>query len=37
VAFIGALGPWGPVATPEIMASLNRLNRLYARLARGAP
>lgn len=34
LAFVGALGPWGPVATPEIMASLNRLDRLYARLAR---
>jgi pimeloyl-ACP methyl ester carboxylesterase len=37
VAFIGALGPWGPVATREIMASLNRLDRLYARLARRVP
>jgi pimeloyl-ACP methyl ester carboxylesterase len=37
LAFIGALGPWGPVATSEIMASLNRLDRLYARLARRSP
>lgn len=37
VSFVGALGPWGPVATPEIMAGLNRLDRLYARLARRAP
>jgi pimeloyl-ACP methyl ester carboxylesterase len=35
--FIGALGPWGPVATPRIMASLNRLDRFYAGLARHAP
>ncbi len=35
--FIGALAPWGPVATPEIMAGLNRLDRAYARLARRAP
>jgi pimeloyl-ACP methyl ester carboxylesterase len=35
--FIGALAPWGPLATPEIMASLNRLDRWYARLARRAP
>jgi len=35
--FVGALGPWGPVATPEIMASLNRLDRVYARLARRVP
>jgi pimeloyl-ACP methyl ester carboxylesterase len=37
LAFVGALGPWGPVATPEIMASLNRLDRSYARLARRVP
>ena len=35
--FIGALAPWGPIATPEIMASLNRLDRCYARLARRTP
>lgn len=35
--FIGALAPWGPVATPEIAAGLNRLDRAYARLARRAP
>jgi pimeloyl-ACP methyl ester carboxylesterase len=37
LAFVGALGPWGPVATPEIMAGLNRLDRLYARLAQRTP
>ncbi len=35
--FVGALCPWGPVATPEIMAALNRLDRLYARLSRRVP
>ncbi|WP_046471000.1 alpha/beta fold hydrolase [Allosalinactinospora lopnorensis] len=35
--FIGALAPWGPVATPEIMAGLNPLDRFYARLARRTP
>lgn len=37
LAFIGALGPWGPVATPEIRRGLNRLDRFYADLARRAP
>ncbi|MEO0498882.1 MAG: alpha/beta hydrolase [Pseudomonadota bacterium] len=35
--FIGALAPWGPVASPEIMASLNRLDRAFATLARSVP
>ncbi len=35
--FIGALGPWGPVATPEIAANLNRLDRAFMRLARRFP
>lgn len=35
--FVGALAPWGPVATPEIMAGLNRLDRGYARMARRVP
>ncbi|WP_219459859.1 alpha/beta fold hydrolase [Nonomuraea rhizosphaerae] len=35
--FVGALSPWGPVATPEIRAGLNTLDRLYARLARHTP
>jgi len=35
--FIGALAPWGPIASPEIMASLNRLDRGFADLARRAP
>lgn len=30
LAFVGAIGPWGPVATPEIMASLNSLDRFFA-------
>ncbi|WP_208539298.1 alpha/beta fold hydrolase [Algihabitans albus] len=35
--FIGALGPWGPVASPEISASLNALDRFYMGLARRLP
>ncbi|ABD56457.1 alpha/beta fold hydrolase [Jannaschia sp. CCS1] len=35
--FIGALGPWGPVASPEIMSSLNRLDKVFARLAQKLP
>ncbi|WP_319799749.1 alpha/beta fold hydrolase [Roseobacter weihaiensis] len=35
--FIGALGPWGPVASPEIMADLNPLDRFYARVSRRMP
>jgi pimeloyl-ACP methyl ester carboxylesterase len=34
--FIGALGPWGPLATREIMDSLNRTDRFYARQAQRA-
>lgn len=33
LAFVGALGPWGPLATPDIMRSLNAADRCYARLA----
>ncbi len=35
--FVGALGPWGPVASPEIMAGLNRLDRFYANISRRMP
>lgn len=35
--FVGALGPWGPVSSPEIMADLNRLDRVFAKLARRVP
>ncbi len=35
--FIAALAPWGPVASPDIMASLNRLDRAFARLANRVP
>ncbi|SON60493.1 hypothetical protein MSIMFI_01988 [Mycobacterium simulans] len=35
--FVGALGPWGPLATPDIMRSLNSTDRFYARLAQRAP
>ena len=35
--FIGALAPWGPVAAPEILQSLNRVDRFYLKLARQAP
>lgn len=35
--FIGALGPWGPVAAAEILASLNALDRFFTRLARRLP
>ena len=35
--FIGALGPWGPLATPEIMDSLNAADRCYARAAQHGP
>lgn len=31
--FIGALGPWGPLATPQIRNSLNMADRVNARLA----
>ncbi|WP_373878267.1 alpha/beta fold hydrolase, partial [Mycobacterium kiyosense] len=32
--FIGALGPWGPLVTPQIMRGLSATDRLYERLAR---
>lgn len=32
--FVGALGPWGPLATPEIVRDLNKADALYTRLAR---
>jgi pimeloyl-ACP methyl ester carboxylesterase len=35
--FIGALGPWGPLATPDIRGSLNTADRLYAQLAQRGP
>lgn len=35
--FIGALGPWGPMATPEISSGLNRVDRFYAGLAQKYP
>ncbi len=35
--FVGALGPWGPVASSEIKSTLNRLDRFYLRLARKFP
>lgn len=37
IRFIGALAPWGPIAFPEIMASLNRLDRTFASLSRRIP
>jgi pimeloyl-ACP methyl ester carboxylesterase len=35
--FVGALGPWGPVASLEIRAGLNRLDRIFAGLAQRMP
>ena len=35
-ALFAALAPWGPITSPEVMASLNRLDRLFASLARRA-
>ena len=35
--FIGALAPWGPLATPEILAALNSPDRVYRALARLGP
>ena len=32
--FIGVLAPWGPLATPEVVADLNRTDAFYARAAR---
>ncbi|MEO1045025.1 MAG: alpha/beta hydrolase [Pseudomonadota bacterium] len=37
LAFIGALGPWGPIATAETAHSLNALDRAYMRIARHMP
>ncbi len=37
LTFVGALGPWGPLASPEIASSLNRVDRFYATTARAAP
>ncbi|MEM9781007.1 MAG: alpha/beta hydrolase [Pseudomonadota bacterium] len=37
LAFIGALGPWGPVASAEIAQSLNPLDRAFAHAARRVP
>jgi len=31
--FVGALAPWGPLVTPDIMRSLNALDSFYARAA----
>lgn len=36
LTFVGALGPWGPVATPEIRAGMHTLDRCYAAVARRA-
>lgn len=35
--FVGALAPWAPVATPDIFASLNPLDRFYAGISRRTP
>lgn len=35
--FVGALAPWGPLATPDIMRGLNSTDRFYAQLAQRAP
>jgi len=35
--FIGALSPWGSVATPEIAKNLNVIDRTSAKLSRHAP
>lgn len=37
LTFIGALAPWAPVATPEIVSSLNALDRTFTGLARRLP
>lgn len=37
LTFIGALAPWGPVATPEIVSSLNTLDRAFTGVARRLP
>ena len=35
--FIGALAPWAPVATPEIIADMNPLDRTFTGIARRLP
>lgn len=35
--FIGTLAPWGPVATPEVMTSLNAPDRFFATVSRRLP
>ena len=35
--FIGALGPFGPVASPQIASGLGKLDRFYLKLARRVP
>ncbi|MCV7077793.1 alpha/beta fold hydrolase [Mycobacterium szulgai] len=35
--FVGALAPWGPLATPDIVAALNAADRRYARWAQRGP
>ncbi|MCV3272314.1 alpha/beta hydrolase [Roseobacter sp. WL0113] len=37
LACIGALGPWGPVASADIAKSLNRLDHAFANAARQRP
>jgi pimeloyl-ACP methyl ester carboxylesterase len=37
ITFIGALGPWGPIASPGIRAKMNALDRFYAGVARRMP
>lgn len=34
LCFVGALGPFGPVSSPEMVSSLNALDRFYFRLSR---
>lgn len=35
--FIGALGPWGPIASADVTTGLNALDRFYMGLARRLP
>lgn len=35
--FIGALGPWGPTVTPEIIAEMNRLDRFFLNASNSLP
>lgn len=37
LAFIGSLGPWGPIASADIADRLNRLDRASAKAARHLP